>query len=227
MSEATPAKKYNLLTVPSDIKKAAEELGRDAPGAALLQSVISPEHLAALQAEVAGISITEYEDVHRTVGNKRNVPVTENYWQYGLDRPRGDEAEQQELPHLRHLAKSVQNLVQWDLGEHFQRLKRWDVNDSDIQYYDRAEGLSYHYDHSRYWGAVAIATLEGESEFLVRKYDRLSALFCVAAGDIVIMRGSNLLTPDDDAADLPEHSVQNVALGGRKAFVMRSNSDKL
>lgn len=221
MSELSSRHALDLVTVSSDITLVAEKFGRTDMGVALLQNVILFEDLEKLQEEAQSISINDFHYHHTPSQDDFGVEYEENYWSYSFNYERKDQANIDSLPTIRALATAVENLLTKDLGSHFQRLRRWRVDELSIRHFDTSPGVGFHRWPARNAGAIAIAAIDGAGELQARDIYKRKALLPVEPGDVVLIRGNNLYSPNDPPKFMPEYSVTNVDPEGFTTLVIQ------
>jgi len=94
------------------------------------------------------------------------------------------------------------------------------------QYDDPEVGLSRHRDNLRFWGVVAVLTVEGSSDFVIYDGDMEHVLHA-EPGTLMLMRATNLTGDLTDVAYQqsmnPEHGVVRVRSLPRVSFIVRDN----
>lgn len=220
MSEQSAEHILSLSTISFDITHAKDRLGRTSVGVALLQNVIPSKHLSRLQEEVQEIPIETMVDQHSIARDEYNTEFVQNYWSHDLSVERSDCSPMEPFQRLRSLARAVENLINLDLGEYYQRLRTWQTDNLNVRIYDRKDGVGYNRFPTPYQGLVAIASINGDSELHAHDDYGRSTMAVVEPGDIVLIRASNMFSSNDSPMLVPDYSVQNIDTSGHTAVIL-------
>ena len=133
------------------------------------------------------------------------------------------------VPQMRQLAGEIEGLIR-GMGFLFPSLYGWTADEMSLHRYDDPDvGLSFHKDNLRFPGLVAVATIEGESDFCIQEVEQLGEVEKttiyrqpVRAGDLAFTRGPNLFPSESDIRG--EHAVLNLRTPFRTSFIVRANS---
>lgn len=220
MSETNPQPGW-FSADPFIIERTAELLGPKGPGFTHISSVIDTDHLAAIQTEIHDPANVAWRDNHTVHRNQRGVDIHQNYDAYSLKLGRGDQEMVAKIPTLRELVLSIENLIRFDLAQYYPALISWHADELVLHRYDaHRTGLTHHRDQRRFWGIIAVMTLEGKGILDVQDGDNHVSTV-VKAGDLTLMRAPDLYPSDEDIR--PMHGVDSHEGHTRTSLVIRAD----
>ena len=206
------------------IDNAAASLGPQHFGVALFRGVIGEDILKLAMAETNDPDKVQWRSHRQTHKNKRGAMIEENYYTYALKLHHGDREIVDRLPTLLALTCAVENLVVRDLSQHFPNLQNWQADETKVHRYDAGRvGISHHLDQTRFWGIIAVATLDGAGEFGVVSKGSTEQKIQLDAGDLLLMRGPGLYDAPNAEDIRPMHGVDNRDSSGRMSLLVRAN----
>jgi alkylated DNA repair dioxygenase AlkB len=101
----------------------------------------------------------------------------------------------------------------------------WVPNEATIMRYQHQQaGITAHRDHLKYKKLIVILSLSGESELSIvkdRESEELIADYTCLAGDIVLLRGADLIPEIDGEDPRPLHAVRNRTAAERVSLTFR------
>ena len=203
-------------------------LGSDGVGTFVLRQVLDSDQIELMQAEVFDPHGVAWRDNHDRFINLRGLEVVENHTVFALKLHRGDKSKVEKVPHMRALAKNIEDLIS-GLDSDFPSLKGWRADEMSLHRYDNQEvGLSFHKDNLRFTGLIAVLTLEGESDVVIKDDDGNEHVFAVGPGDLNLTRATGLYESRDENGKrinlCPEHAVMNLRTPYRTSFIARANN---
>ncbi len=211
---------------PFIVETTAGSLGPDGPGFTHISSVIDADHLAAIQAEIHNPKNVAWRNNRTTHRNQRGVTIYQNYDAFSLKLRHGNQQVVAKVPTVHELVRSVENLIRFDLAQYYPVLTEWHADEMVLHRYDAHKtGITHHRDQRRFWGIIAVVTLEGKGILSIQDNDNQDSTI-VKAGDLTLMRAPDLYPSDDDIR--PMHGVDSYQGYSRTSLVIRADrqSDK-
>jgi hypothetical protein len=202
---------------PYQVETSVTDLGPDGIGVTQFKHAVSQDYLDQVATEISDPQNVTWRSNRTIDRNGRGVLIHQNYDAYALKLYHGDLDKLSQLPVTRGLTGAVENLIRFDIAQYFPPLVDWYADEMAIHRYDAgAVGITPHRDQKRFWGMIAVATLDGEGEFTVCT-DTDEVSLHAQQGDIILMRGTGLYEADGDIR--PLHGVA----GDRTSLVIRAN----
>ncbi len=202
-------------------------LGPGGLGTFVVSNLLTSEQLECMQIEIFDPKRVQWRDNHDRFTNRRGVEVVENHTVFALKLKRGNMRPVEQVPHMRALAGEIEGLVQ-SLNGIFPNLQAWEADEMSLHRYDDPDiGISFHKDNLRFIGLIAVLTLEGESDVLVKQTDGTVQTISLGAGDLNLTRATSLYDSfTNGRLDnlCPEHAVVNLRTPFRTSFIVRANS---
>lgn len=193
----------------------------EAMGVEIIHNFISPAEVDSIMREINNSSKIDWLDAHEVYKNERGLTITQNHFTFALKLSAGDQSILKALPRVVELKDRIQDFIR-DLSELFPTLDSWQADELSFHLYDDQDvGLSQHRDNKRFTGLVAIASLYGECDFIVRHKDQDIKL-PVRVGDLCLLRATELFNSDKELR--PEHSVLNLKTDTRLSMMLRANN---
>lgn len=206
---------------PFIIENAAGSLGPDGPGFVHISSVIDTDYLDAIQTEINNPANVAWRDNRTSHHNQRGVVIYQNYDAYSLKLRSGNQEMVTRIPVLGGLVQSVENLVRFDLAQYYPALTEWRADEMVLHRYDAHKtGITHHRDQRRFWGIIAVMTLQGKGIFSVQHGDQSESIVA-KAGDLTLMRAPGLYESTDDIR--PMHGVDSYQDSSRTSVVIRAD----
>ena len=205
----------------TDMPELVKALGPQGLGAHAILGAVDDEWLASFQQQ---IQVVDWRDNHRVDTNKRGLVIDQRHNVVAYKLRVGDQDKVPEF--MRESGEMVARFVR-SLGFKFPLLGTWQADEVSMHQYDDPEvGLSRHRDNQRFWGVVAVLTVEGSSDFVIYDGDMEHVLHA-EPGTLMLMRATNLTGDPADVAYQqsmnPEHGVVRVRSLPRVSFIVRDN----
>lgn len=198
-----------------------QALGPEGVGAYIIKKALAAEKRQLIVPQMTSVV---WRDNHSAYTNKRGMVIDQRHDVCAYMLRIGN---QTIVPgFMRDLAESTTSFVR-SLAPEFPILSSWGADEVSMHRYDDPRvGLSRHRDNIRFWGIIAVMTLEGSSDFVVYR-DGREYSYRVEPGDLALMRATNLTgDPTDTAYQVqmnPEHGVVNVVGLPRISLIVRDN----
>ena len=215
--------RLQLSIDPKKFGEIGEALGPEGIGSIVLRNVLNPAQLTTMRYEIADPARVIWHDNHDQRLTERDITVVQNYDAFALKLLQGDQKMVQQVPKMRALAANIENLVK-SLVPEFTSLADWVADDMSLHRYDDlAVGLSFHRDNKRFFGMIAVLSLEGVSDFLIKDAAEQIHEFELTPGDLTLTRGTGLYPTEDGRNLSPDHAVVNLKTPHRTSFIVRAN----
>lgn len=198
-----------------------QALGPEGLGAYAIRGAVDAEWIHAYQKQMRSVL---WRDNHSVYTNNRGLVIDQRHNVIAYKLRIGDQAVVPE--YMRESAEMVARFVR-SLGDEFPVLSVWQADEVSMHQYDDPEiGLSRHRDNRRFWGVVAVLTVEGVSDFVI--YDRGNERVIEAEpGVLMLMRATNLtgdpVNQPYQTTMNPEHGVVRVRSLPRVSLIVRDN----
>lgn len=202
-------------------------LGPSGIGSFVIRNVLDPDQIEIMQAEIFDPHCVGWRDNHDRYVNDRGLDIIENHDVFALKLSDGDQNVVASVPHMRALAANIQKLGR-GLSGVFPNLRNWTADEMSLHRYDDPDiGLSFHRDNLRFTGLIAVLTLEGESDVVIRDETNTEHVLPMYPGDLNLTRAT-LLYDSFDGSGWPEplcpdHAVVNLRTSHRTSFIVRDN----
>jgi hypothetical protein len=189
-------------------------------GVAQLPGFLGSTSLAAIGTELADPTRVAWHNSHATYENKRQLTIVQNYDTFALKLSQGDQRPLQRLPYIRTTIDMIRRHVK-DMSVAIPTLRSWTPDEASIQRYDNAEvGLSFHKDNLRFFGLIAILSLDGVCDLAIQR-PHMTSYYTAQPGDLMLLRASTLVNTHEDLR--PEHAVLNLQTPTRTSLTVRAN----
>ena len=196
-------------------------------GVEILEGFVDESEIEAILEEVNNPDKVQWLDAHEVYTNKRGLTIVQNHFTFALKLSAGDQSMLDKLPATVALKDRIQAFIR-SLSPTFPSLANWEADELSFHLYDDEEvGLSQHRDNLRFTGLVAIASLSGECDLVVKHHDQDIRL-SVSPGHLSLIRAPGLIETNEEVR--PEHSVENLRTETRLSMMIRANnqpSDKI
>lgn len=204
------------------------ELGPEGIGTFLIRQALTSDQVEIMQAEFLDPHKVVWRDNHDSFVNQRGLTVVENHMTLALKLHKGDQSLVERVPHMRALATNIEKTIR-GLSGVFPDLYGWTADEMSLHRYDHPEvGLSFHKDNLRFTGLIAVLTVEGASDFLVKDNDGNVHTYEVEEGDLMLTRATGLYPAFDETLSpinlCPDHAVTNLKTPYRTSFIVRANN---
>ena len=199
-----------------------EELNNpELSGVEIIRSFIDKEQLYDINNEIETSEWVDWIDAHDVYKNNRDLTITQNHFTFALKLKNADSTHLDNLPNIRNLYTKIENFIV-GLEEYFPSLKGWEADELSLHKYDNKEvGLSRHRDNARFIGLIAIMSLDGVCDLVVR-HNETDIAYETYPGDLTLLRATGLVESDIEIR--PEHSVVNLKTPTRTSMMLRANN---
>lgn len=197
-------------------------------GTFVVRNVLDSEQVQLMQSEIFEPGRLQWREDRKPYHNDRHMLIIQNHMTSALKLTRGDAAMVERVPHMRALAANIQGLIT-SLAPVFPSLASWEADEMSVHRYDDQEvGLSFHKDNLRFFGLIAVLTVEGASDVAVLDERNEPHYIPVGEGDLNLTRATGLYPSTNEAGKpinlCPDHGVYNLRTPYRTSFIVRANS---
>lgn len=200
---------YSFHADPFLTEHCAHGLGPNGPGVLHFGKVIDNEHIDAVQSEINDPMHITWRDNRSVHTNARGKQIYQNYDSYALKLSHGDQEMVDKLPTTKGLVIAIENLIRYDLAGTFPSLDTWKADEMVLHRYDPdTVGITHHRDQKRFWGIIALMTLEGESQFSIEGGEPITR----KPGHLLLMRGHGLYKSEEEIRPLHGTSGSSTSL---------------
>jgi hypothetical protein len=210
-----------------EMEGVVHDLGPNGTGITKISGIISEKALQSVQAELGDQEQVKWRDNRGSHVNARGANIVQNYDVFALKLRVGEQSIREKLPVLMGLVGAIENLVANDLAEYFHVLQTWQADEASVHRYDPGRvGISHHYDQTRFWGVIPMATLDGERELSVIGHHETQTVIDTTAGDLLLMRAPGLYASPASVDIRPKHAVDNRHIDdGSTSLLLRADKE--
>lgn len=214
-----------LDITPGKLHRIDHKLGPNGPGSFLLRSVLDERQIDLLHEEVFDPERVTHRDNHYVGPHKRHGTLVENHSVFALKLLQGDQSMVEKVPRMQALANNVEYFIR-SLSVYFPSLEWYVADEMSLHRYDDQKvGLSFHKDNARFYGLVAIVTLEGQRDFQTMDRSGRIETTTVREGDLHLTRVNGLYEPTGFTSNIcPDHAVVNLKTPYSTSFIVRANT---